>query len=494
MDAESILRGVQPLMGEVVPIRSVQETRPLEEYAEAYVAEVNVKTASKVIKALDSKFPRDSSHPQSHLRRFAKHNQIPESLRPTLLKQGYLPSQTIFVLVPPPLPAPEALQALLAPFAPPPREPPTTPQPTEPSSTTTSAPAPADTTPAASKITLHTITVPMQPPLTPPQAELWSSKMWPVVFNPAAPRALIAPPPQILSRVRDSINPKAGHYLALAQIVAAEAEQSGLGRGVGAVVVDPELEPEATDIDPQTEAAEGGSTWTDAIVAVAGDGRYSRREGGNPAQAELVGGGGGGGPNPNCGVYNADCEGGPELHALMRVVELISSKRREDQPGSRRQQIRPVLYGLEDYFLKKSDVAAKVEADDGGVGPRIRSRAQGGYLCNDLDVYFSHEPCICCCMGLLLSRFRAVIFPRRGRMVSGGLASEPVVKPVPVETEGGESTEASEDKEDDSEKTREYYGLHWRKELNWRALGFEFVAENDSTGESCAEKGVPFHA
>ncbi|PYI32331.1 hypothetical protein BP00DRAFT_160177, partial [Aspergillus indologenus CBS 114.80] len=402
---------------------------------------------------------------------------------------------------------------------------------------------PSTTAPATSTITLHTITVPMQPPLTPTQAEHWSSKMWPVVFNPAAPRALIAPPPQILSRVRDAIAPKAGRYLALAQAVAAEAERSGLGRGVGAVVVDPELE--------QTEEEETeASSRTAAIVAVAGDGRYSRREGGQPAPAEIAGGGGGGssGPSPHCGTYDADWEGGPELHALMRAVELISSKRREDKPGSRRQKIRPVLYGLEEYFLQKSDVplrgaetgagagGADEESEDaaapppekyqktteteahaihlhhkgaeeqaadagggaggaGGVGPRIRSREQGGYLCNDLDVYLSHEPCICCCMGLLLSRFRAVIFPRRGRMVSGGLASEPVVKPVPVEAGSDHPVEeeAEGGTEEASTTNREYYGLHWRKELNWRALGFEFVAAGESEGAS-AETGVAFHA
>jgi len=36
-----------------------------------------------------------------------------------------------------------------------------------------------------------------------------------------------------------------------------------------------------------------------------------------------------------------------------------------------------------------------------------------------------------------------------------------------------------EEKKDDEEETvdRLFYGLHWRKELNWRALGFEFVED-----------------
>ncbi|PYI04220.1 hypothetical protein BO78DRAFT_373341 [Aspergillus sclerotiicarbonarius CBS 121057] len=478
MDAEEILRGIKPLVGEVTAIRTVQETCPCEDYADAYVTEVNVKCASKVIKVLDSSFPRDSAQPLSHLRRFAKHNQVPEYLRPVLLREGSSPAQTIFVLISPPLPDIDSLQNVLSPFAPP-------------------------GTPAGDQLAFHTVRVPLQPPLTTIQADAWSQTMWPVVFNPSAPRAMIAPPPQILSRARDFIQPKAGRYLALAQRVAEEAEQSGLGRGVGAVVVDPDLEAQFDD-------EETDNHWSDAVVAVAGDGRYSRAAVSEP------------GPNPASQTYNPDHEGGPELHALMRVVELISSKRREDRPGSSSTG-RPCLNHLETYFLSQSDVTCsdddsedpspvpekyqKTETsshaihkhpepaeDDTPTTARIRPRSQGGYLCTDLDVYLTHEPCICCCMGLLLSRFRAVIYPRSGRMVSGGLASEPVVKPVPVEEETS-ATENQDPKTDDTQHQREYYGLHWRKELNWRALGFEFVEETEAETETKeATETVAFHA
>ena len=410
----------------------------------------------------------------SHLRRFAKHNQIPEHLHPLLLREGSSPAQTIFVLISPPLPDIDSLQNVLSPFAPP------------------------DLL-AGNKLVFHTVRIPLQPPLTTVQAEAWSNTMWPVVFNPSAPRAMIAPPPHILSRTRDFIQPKAGRYLALAQRVAEEAEQSGLGRGVGAVVVDPDLEAQLDD-------EEGADIhWSDAVVAVAGDGRYSRTTLPEP------------GPNPMRQTYNPDYEGGPELHALMRVVELIASKRREDRPGSSSTG-RPCLNYLETYFLSQSDVIRSDDDDSKDPSPvpekyqktetsshaiykqpeaaeddtptmaRIRPRSQGGYLCTDLDVYLTHEPCICCCMGLLLSRFRAVIYPRNGRMVSGGLASEPVVKPVPVEEETS-AAEIQEPTPDDTPHQREYYGLHWRKELNWRALGFEFVEEVEKSAE-----GVAFHA
>jgi tRNA-specific adenosine deaminase 3 len=345
------------------------------------------------------------------------------------------------------------------------------------------------------------------------QAETWTKTLWPIVFNPAAPRSFVAPPPQTLSRAQESIAPRAGYYLSLAQKVAQEAFQSGQGRPVGAVIVDPAIDAPTTN------------EWDEAVLAVAGDARYSRPEGGAPPQAQLHAGS----PNPACGTYNADLEGGPELHALMRAVELVARWRREhDSEGA------PVLSAsgsgdgdgaepeaklsaLESYFLYRHNPAPappspslkrkhedpNVESDilplesdlhiplPGPVGEvaaaasRIRTRSQGGYLCTDLDVYLSHEPCLCCSMGMLLSRFRAVIFPRRGRLVSGGLASEPVVGPVKVEIEGeGEGEGAGSD-------GREYYGLHWRKELNWRALGFEFVENED--GEIGTEMPI-FHA
>ena len=293
---------------------------------------------------------------------------------------------------------------------------------------------------------LHTIKIPVQPPMNATLAETWTQTFWPVTYNPSAPRATIAPPPQILNRVLDSIQPCAGRYLALAQQVAAEAaEINGTGRRVGAVVVDPS---------------------TDAVVAVAGDARYAaahrRREGGQQA-------------------YNADLEGGgPESHAVMRVIDMVAARRR----GYKDQELSNVearfLYASGSYEVvgsssspgeKRKHSALQEEEEGGG---RILPPSQGGgYLCTDLDLYVTHEPCLCCSMGLILSRFRAVVFPRCARMVTGGLASEPIV----------------------GERCRIYYGLHWRKELNWRALAFEFVNEDPSSSALNETFGrVDFHA
>ncbi|KAL4973174.1 hypothetical protein BDW66DRAFT_162271 [Aspergillus desertorum] len=507
MEVQGILRSVQPLVGEVRPIRTLQETQPVEQYDDAYVAGVNVKSAAKVVKVLDAAYPRDPNRPLNHLRRFAKHNNLPKPLHPILLQDNPSP-QTIFVLISPPLPDVAHLQELLAPYV------------------LLSPDADAQSSDATGqvKVKLHTIQVPTLPPLSTAQAEKWSKELWPVVYNPAAARLTVSPPVQVLNRAREFIQPDAGRYLAFAQKVAEEAEQSGRGRRVGAVVVDPDIVSRILDADGHIK-----SRWPEAIVAVAGDARYSRREAGAPSTAERHTGPG---PNPATATYNADLEGGPDLHALMRAAEIIAYKRRAGDPDA--EDDKPSLSRLESYFVSQTDLTAPepqfepeprttdispvpekyqktgphesqavpASSTTGEApGPRIRPRSQGGYLCTDLDVYLTHEPCLCCCMGLLLSRFRAVVYPQRGRMVTGGLASEPVlVSPLRVELRKG-STYAGQDQRNDEDtqgqkSRRPFYGLHWRKELNWRALGFEFV--EDGSGEkgavAPAEEGLAFYA
>lgn len=450
-------------------------------------------------RVLDAAFPRDATRPMNHLRRFAKQGNLPEPLHPILLNDNPSP-QTIFVLISPPLPDVNRLQELLAPYVP-------TPETSE-----------SQSSDPAGQVKLHTVKVPTLPPLGQAQAEKWSKELWPVVYNPAAARATVSPPVQVLNRTREFIQPDAGRYLAFARKVAEEAEQSGRGRGVGAVVVDPDIISRILDAGDDMD-----TKWADAIVAVAGDARYSRSEAGCPSTAELhtVEG-----PNPATKTYDADLEGGPDLHALMRASEIIAYKRRAGDPDA--ENDKPSLSPLESYFLSQTDLTAPEPEPDtrdttpgvpekyqktgynnsqavpistsaGGekAEPRIRPRSQGGYLCTDLDVYLTHEPCLCCSMSILLSRFRSVVFPQRGRMVTGGLASEPVVAPVPVTDEANELEGDSGPGQDQKEKMQDrlYYGLHWRKELNWRALGFEFVEDGESGDMTPATKGaVAFYA
>ncbi|KAL4796136.1 hypothetical protein BDV19DRAFT_143328 [Aspergillus venezuelensis] len=494
-----ILRDIQPLIGEVVPIKTVQETQPTEEYGDAYIVGVYMKSAAKVSKALDAAYPRDPNRPMNHLRRFVKFDNLPKSVQEIVVQDNPTP-QTIFLIVAPPLPPTEELLKILAPYAPQPEN----------------AEAQSSGSESACQIKLHTINVPTLPPLSTAQATKWSKELWPITYNPAAARSFVSPPVQVLNRTQEFIQPDAGRYLALARNVAHEAEQSGRGRGVGAVVVDPAIFSRILDAGEDTN-----EKWADAIVAVAGDARYSRQEAGQPSVAELHTDSG---PNPAADTYNADLEGGPDLHALMRAAEIIAYKRRAGDPKA--EEDKPPLSRLETYFLSQNDLTgppgleSELESQDTTPvpekyqktgpneslpvptstvpeshipGARIRPRSQGGYLCTDLDIYLTHEPCVCCCMGLLLSRFRSVTFPRRGRIPTGGLASEPAVTPVPVD----ESEQEQEQARSNNNNDRMYYGLHWRKELNWRALGFEYVEDPEWSVPDVVklqDNGVVFYA
>ncbi|KAJ5661708.1 uncharacterized protein N7477_009324 [Penicillium maclennaniae] len=594
MEIQQEIAAIRPLRGEVIPIRTVQETRPPEEFADAFAAEVNVKAASKVVKALDAAFPRDSNLSLGHLRRFVKQDMLPGPLKAAIEKDGSFsknPSKTIFVLISPPVPDLDKVQEVLAPFAP------LSSPPARKSPSVRNSPPGMSPEPGLPKIKLIPTRVPTVPPFNITQAERWTNNLWPVVFNAAAPRSTIAPPPQILSQAHEHISKQAGYYIALARKIGEEAEQSGRGRGVGAVIVDPAIEHHidaiswGLDWNPRDR-------WMEAVIAVAGDARYARGEAGAPSLAEVHSGVA---PNPASTTFNPDWEGGPDLHALMRATELVARRRREDAVHQADManhtppaiiatdpQLSSQLSPLESFFLYDAEtpssyppdyplddlpvdppsspkkrkheepnpesrstlaevevnspssttstpfaplpapppsstsraepIAAECSTSDcvdpftGCIAPsrRILSRAQGGYLCTDLDVYLSHEPCLCCSMGILLSRFRAVIFPRSGRMVSGGLCSEAAGPPADGDGDG-----SAEHKDDDHQATRDatadfqgstdqaavtnvapaddrlYYGLHWRKELNWRALGFEFVEETDGVDGS---NGVAFHA
>lgn len=470
---------------------------------------------------------------------------------------------SIFILLGISLPDMEAVRALLEPFIPVHRARSRSSQ--EPQETSPSNPSTPEQSP---ELTLFRTKIPIYPPSSAEVADQWSSTLWPVTFNPAAARSTVAPNPQTLNRDQKSIEPRAGYYVSLAREVALEAKQSGRGRGVGAVIVDPRIEAQI-DEKAWEEGYNSRERWPQAVVAVAGDCRFARAEAGGPSQTDKHAGIG---PNPACETYNSDYEGGPDLHALMRAVELVARSRREDPENEQdlaTMACQPIVHtdpqlsnpnqlsAFERYFLYEAgshvinddstsyrpspatscqvsprkrkftqpnpeavslDAMTEIELppsttntpplpapppsdpaiplapqktieEPGEHAPtsRIRSRAEGGYLCTSLDVYLSHEPCICCCMGLLLSRFRAVIYPRAGRLKSGGLASEPMDTRKTVLANGDVDVDASLLAED-----REYYGLHWRKELNWRALGFEFVEDEDD--ENFLPEEVTFHA
>lgn len=321
------------------------------------------------------------------------------------------------------------------------------------------------------------------------QAAMWTERYWPTQYNPAAQLLQDAPPLNQLRRVHEELETSATmQFLQIAGAAAREAEQSGIGCGTGAVVVNPK---------------------TGQIMAVAGDARWWADE--KTAH--------------NC--VDMD-QGRPENHALMRVVAMVANKelrRRLRNGGHRRfaatcketpsgQPLTEMESNYSEEFaspesgfstptsptdptesmanmlarslvLEKNansnisaPLARTLSANSNGAPlTRTSSNASNsstgsksdGYLCSGLDLYLTHEPCVCCAMAMIHSRFRACIFEKR-MPGSGALTAR-------------------------DRKDSLGYGLFWRRELNWRVMTFHYQEEVDNRGRRKKEKDkYMFHA
>jgi tRNA-specific adenosine deaminase 3 len=81
-----------------------------------------------------------------------------------------------------------------------------------------------------------------------------------------------------------------------------------------------------------------------------------------------------------------------------------------------------------------------------------------GYLCHDLELFVTHEPCVMCSMAILHSRMGKVVFSER-MTLTGGMTSEVRGHNQPhlAELGGGHGL-----------------GLFWRRELNWSLVAWEW--------------------
>jgi len=266
--------------------------------------------------------------------------------------------------------------------------------------------------------------VPGQAPLSAEQAKMWSERYWPTIFNPASQVLQDAPPLHQLRRVQAALDtPAVDRYMGLARTAATEVELSGHGMSVAAVVVDPH---------------------TNEVVAVAGDARWWSETPARPSD------------------QNSRHGGRPEHHALMRAVAMVANqevRRRMDRgshgrfmTGTESPAGRPLTEIEQRHDLGNTPSVTSAGEEGGSRMP------SDGYLCSGLDVYLTHEPCVCCAMAMIHSRFRACVFGQR-MPGTGGLCAE-----------AGETALG--------------YGLFWRRELNWRVMAFEYLDGRGRRGKA----------
>lgn len=268
-------------------------------------------------------------------------------------------------------------------------------------------------------LVLVEVEVPMLAPTSPEQAELWSQKYWPTMYRKTNP---FGPHPALVAKAEEEISSDDNieRCMALAKRVAEEAKEHICSEKIGCVIIE----------RPPTGPVE--------IVAVAGDGRYS-----SPQGADYV--------HPNV-----------TSHAVMRAIGMVARKRVRlaakrpedlDEGMATLDLNRPVKPPPENApkSVAESLLDYPITTLEHNVFDKDNMIANG-YLCVDLEIYLTHEPCMMCSMAILHSRFSRVIFgqrmPKTGAMgADDGLA----------------------------------YGLFWRPELNWKLLCWEFIEDESET-------------
>ncbi|USP80721.1 tRNA-specific adenosine deaminase subunit tad3 [Curvularia clavata] len=247
------------------------------------------------------------------------------------------------------------------------------------------------------------VTVPALAPISAEQADEWSNQYWPIAYKNTNP---YGPHPSLVQRNQSEIQLGAGEFLALAKMVGQKTSDEGLGENVGVVIVD------------QTK------TNSDVVV-VAGDCRWESCT------------------EPHTGTGNV------MAHAALRAIAMVGKKRLRAGDKDPENLDRPFfcdnpITSLEKEYFSKDNINAS------------------GYLCVDLDIYLTHEPCVMCSMAILHSRFRRCVFGKR-MPHTGGMTSD----------DSSESSPAVPGLKN---------GLFWRpNKLNWKLLTWEFKEEDKAT-------------
>ncbi|KAF3766037.1 hypothetical protein M406DRAFT_346143 [Cryphonectria parasitica EP155] len=253
---------------------------------------------------------------------------------------------------------------------------------------------------------LASVPVPTLAPTSQVQAAMWSEQFWPCVYRKNNP---LGPHPSMVTRHTDDIRPDAAVWMALAHQIADEGKDAGYGEAMGACVVH--------------RSAAGCR-----IVALATDARWHKQ--------------------PPTGTGN------PMAHCVMRAISMVAQKlvRAENRENTTNPQ--PILEF--EAFQDKPLLAAeeKIFRED--------HPTPDGYLCHDLELYLTHEPCVMCSMAILHSRMGKVVFCER-MTLTGGMAAEVRGHNQPhlAEYGGGNGL-----------------GLFWRRELNWSLIAWEWEGDN----------------
>ncbi|KAL8664171.1 MAG: hypothetical protein Q9202_003249 [Teloschistes flavicans] len=348
-------------MGRLVALRTRAEVNhDVVQTISAYVAKVQQKSANEALKAVDALIREHATREYiniQHLRRIIKPEHLPIHLEQAFkLEHQPAAHDTANGLT---HPAPSTVQTSESPKAE---------QLPDPSLYILVGPTTSLSVLALSAILVslfpsqtpapYTVQVPLHPPTTASQAQEWSFKYWPTIYKKHNP---FGPQPSLIAKAESEILPGAGTWMALALRVGREARERGYGIDAGAVIV------------------ENGR-----VVVAAGDGRW-------------VG-----------GKWKTEANGNPMAHTVMRAIALVATKRRQllaRTPTSSAAAEMDMMAGLgcEERAMGANYCDTPLTVLERQCLARD-SVETGGYLCLNLDIFTTHEPCVMCSMAILHSR------------------------------------------------------------------------------------------
>ena len=265
------------------------------------------------------------------------------------------------------------------------------------------------------EITVRQISIPVFAPTSAAQAVKWSEEYWPTIYKNTNP---YGPHPAIVRRAELDLltEGSANTHMSLARLVAEDSTCKSHGVKVGVVIVEREYGAKAP-----------------RIVSVAADSRCK-------------------GP----GAHENDdqiCESNIMGHAVLRAISMVAQKRRMLAKQS------TSLVSKHENMHNHSALVNHAEPESFASSGRSSLETEylnatnnlqsTGYLCLDMDIFITHEPCIMCAMAILHSRFARVIFEKR-MPKTGALCAE-------ADSLG--------------------HGLFWREQLNWKFLTWQWVEE-----------------
>ncbi|KAF2097505.1 cytidine deaminase-like protein [Rhizodiscina lignyota] len=260
-----------------------------------------------------------------------------------------------------------------------------------------------------------TIAVPAYAPTTSVQAADWTQRYWPISYKNTNP---YGPHPASVGREEAELYGKScvgvNEKMELAEDVARQAEEIGIGERTGCIIV--------------AQSQEGFAS--EETVAVAGDARWCSE---TTSEAKC-----------------ADCRGAGNVmaHAVLRAIAMVAQKRLRIATTPVESSDRSASSQTTERTVFRDHPMTALESKYFG----LDNLAPNGYLCVDLDIYITHEPCVMCAMAIVHSRFSRCIFAKRMPLTGAMTADEKGLG----------------------------HGLFWRPaELNWKLMCWEWQCDEE---------------